>query len=241
MTGEWLGKKILITGSSRGIGFATAKWLKQLGAEVVVNSRDAQQCYDVAEQLGAIPLPFDVTDEAAVKDAMRQLRGEGLFGLVHCAGSMLTRPFHQTALSQLRQQLQVHVESAFLLSQYASRLMITKKNGSIVLISSVVAEQGAPGQAAYVAAKSALLGLNKALAKELAPFGIRINVVAPGVIDTDLIKDLSSNAIKQITDRSLVSRLGEPEEVARMIAFVLSDQSSFITGQTFRVNGGLVL
>ena len=240
-------KAVLVTGATSGIGLALAQQLAKQGYWVIVNSRNEAACLELAERIGGIPLAFDVTDEAALKGAFKTLnsalRGQGrnLYGLAHCAGSMATQPFHFTQSSALQKMLSEHVTGAFLLSQWASKLMLREQQGSIVLLSSVVAQQGSVGQVAYASAKAAVEGMTRSLAKELGPYGIRVNAVAPGVIETPLIAELDETKRHEIQQATLLKRLGSPDEIGHVISFLLSDHSGFMTGQTLAVDGGLKL
>lgn len=238
---------VLITGATSGIGLALAQHLSALGHIVVVNSRSEADCNALAETIGGFALPFDVTDEMALKGAFKTLNGYlrekelSLYGLAHCAGSMVIQPFHFTHASALQQMFNEHVAGAFLLSQWTSKLMMREQQGSIVLLSSVVAQQGSVGQVAYASAKAAVEGMTRSLAKELGPYAIRVNAVAPGVIETPLIAELDEAKRHEIQQATILKRLGAPEDIAQVVAFLLSDQSSFMTGQTLAVDGGLQL
>ncbi|WP_067099935.1 SDR family NAD(P)-dependent oxidoreductase [Marinomonas atlantica] len=240
-------KAVLITGATSGIGMALAQQLAELGYLVVVNSRSEASCKALAESIGGLALPFDVTDEAALKVAFKTLNGYlrdnelSLYGLAHCAGSMITQPFHFTNTAALQQMLNEHVTGTFLLSQWSSKLMMREQQGSITLLSSVVAQQGSVGQVAYASAKAAIEGMARSLAKELGQYGIRVNAVAPGVIDTPLIAELHDEKRNEIAQSTVLKRLGQPEDVAKVLAFLLSDQAGFMTGQTLAVDGGLQL
>jgi len=241
------GSAVLITGATRGIGLALSEHLSARGSLVIVNSRSEEDCNALASRLGGLSIAFDVTDEVEIKRAFHELNGllkkreNHLYGLAHCAGSMLTSPFHFTQLSGLQQMVNEHITGAFMVTQWSSKLMMRQKRGAITLLSSVVAQQGSTGQVAYTAAKAAVEGMTKSLAKELGQFGIRVNAVAPGVIDTSLIKELTVAQREEIQRATVLKRLGNPDDVAAALAFFLSNDSSFITGQILGVDGGLKL
>lgn len=240
-------KAVLITGATSGIGLALARHLADHNYAVVVNSRSEADCVALAKSIGGFALPFDVTDEVALKAAFKALNSYlrenelTLCGLAHCAGSMVTQPFHFTNMAALQQMLNVHVVGAFLLSQWSSKLMMREKQGAITLLSSVVAQQGSISQVAYASAKAAIEGMTKSLAKELGQYGIRVNAVAPGVINTPLISELSDEQRNAIQQSTVLKRLGQPQDIANVLAFLLSDQSAFMTGQVLSVDGGLQL
>lgn len=238
---------VLITGATSGIGLALAQHLAVQGYIVVVNSRSESDCTGLAEAIGGLSLSFDVTDNTALKAAFKTLNGYlrenklGLYGLAHCAGSMVTQPFHFSSADTLHKMLNEHVTAAFLLSQWSSKLMMREKKGAIALLSSVVAQQGSIGQVAYASAKAAIEGMTKSLAKELGQYNIRVNAVAPGVIETPLIAELNEDQRSAIQQSTVLKRLGQPQDIAQALAFLLGEQSSFMTGQVLAVDGGLHL
>jgi 3-oxoacyl-[acyl-carrier protein] reductase len=237
-------KTILITGASGGIGRATAIECAQQGAFVYLAGRNESGLRELANELeNAQVLQYDATDESQVKQAFSTiLQGAGqLHGLVNCAGVMMDRGFMMTRISDLQQQLSVNTVSAFSHSQLALRLMTKNRCGSIVNICSIVGENGSAGQSAYATSKAALSGLTKSLAKELGGLGIRVNGMAPGFIDTPMTEAYQGEARQALIDSTSLKRVGTPEDVAKPIVFLLSEQASFITGQIIGVDGGLSL
>ncbi len=146
-----------------------------------------------------------------------------------------------TSAEQLQQVFAVNTFGSFYCAQYASRLMARNRSGAIVNIASVVAEQGSAGQVAYSASKAALKGMTASMAKELAPMGVRVNSVAPGFIETELVAHYSAKQRQQLISQTALGRLGQADDVAAVVAFLCSESASYITGQTIAVDGCLQL
>lgn len=238
-------KHILVTGASRGIGKAVAKVCCALGAKVYLAGRDDQALEALALELGhnATAFSYDVTDQSQVKEAFGHIQkyvGK-LDGLVNNAGIMLDAPLAMTKLEDLQLQLNVNSVAAFHHSQLASRLMTKQRCGSIVNLCSVVGEQGSAGQSAYATSKAALSGMTKSLAKELAPIGVRVNGVAPGFIETELVNHYSVEQRNSALQNIALKRPGLASEVADLISFLLSDHAAYITGQIIAIDGGMRL
>lgn len=242
-------KVIYITGASRGIGLATARLLLEQGAIVIANARNAASASCALNDLQAeypqslrIKL-YDVTDQVGVKTAAREVQKEfgAVDGLVNNAGMMYEAAIAMTRDEALQDILNCNVQSAFLHLQLFSRMMLRHKAGSIVNVSSVVAQQGARGQSVYSMSKAALEALTKSAAKELGPSGIRVNAVAPGFIETHLTSHYSAEQKRALLTCIPINRLGCPEDVANSLAFLLSPYASYITGQTLGVDGALSL
>jgi 3-oxoacyl-[acyl-carrier protein] reductase len=186
-------------------------------------------------------LSFDLRDPKAIDMALEEHfpKGRELFALVNNAGR------HNDALAGMmsdeafREVMEANVQGAFVLLRWATRRMIRSRAGAIVNVASIAGQTGNPGQINYAASKAALIAMTKTLAMELAPRGIRVNAVAPGLIDTEMIREIPSDHLAKLVERIPLRRLGTSAEVAGAIAFLLSDEASYITGQTLSINGGL--
>lgn len=238
-------KHILITGANRGIGKAIAEVCVALGATVYLAGRDEQGLELLAEKLGesATAFCYDITDPNEVKQAFTHLQKHvgHLDGLVNNAGTMSDASIAMTSLADLQQQLQVNTVAAFQHAQLASRLMTKNRQGCIINLCSIVGEQGSAGQTAYATSKAALSGMTKAMAKELAVLGIRVNGVAPGMIDTDLVSHYNSEKRQKIIESIGLKRIGQAKEVADLVSFLLSDHAAYITGQIIAIDGGMTI
>ncbi|MDM7860146.1 glucose 1-dehydrogenase [Alteromonas sp. ASW11-36] len=238
-------KVILITGANRGIGLTIAQVCTRLGAIVLLAGRNDAQLEIIAEQLGenAIPMAYDIADEEQVKAAFGHIKQHigRLDGLVNNAGAMQSAPVGMTRIADLRAQLDVNTVATFQHAQLATRLMAKQQSGAIVNLCSIIGEQGSAGQAAYATSKAAVSGMTKAMAKEFAPLGVRINGVAPGFIDTDMTADFTAGQREEILANIGLGRMGNTQDVADLVSFLLSDHASYITGQIIGVDGGMRL
>lgn len=239
------GKVAVVTGASRGIGRQTALTLAGAGATVVLTSRGdaAQAVADEVTAAGgqALALAADVADAEAVQRVIETTTGQ--FGrldiLVNNAG--ITRD--QLLLRMKREDwdavLATNLTGTFLCTQAVLKTMLKQRGGRIISISSVVGQSGNPGQTNYAATKAGIIGFSKALAREVASRSITVNVVAPGLIDTDMTRDISSDAQANWASAIPLGRLGTPEDVAAAVCFLASDAAGYITGQVLAVNGGM--
>lgn len=240
---------VLITGASRGIGRAAALAFAREGWWVAVNYNHSEsQAISLVQEIKsaggtAIALKCNVADHNACKEMVQQ--AEAAFGhidaLVNNAGISCDILFTDTSPAQWRHTFEVNVDGAFNCCQAVLGGMLSRKSGAIVNVSSMWGVTGGSCEVAYSASKAALIGLTKALAKELGPSNIRVNCVAPGVIDTDMNSNLSPADILALSDETPLCRIGTPEEAAQAILFLASPRSSFITGAVLGVNGGLVI
>ena len=238
-------KVILVTGANKGIGLAIAQVCIGLGANVLLAGRNEIELDIVAEQLGekAIPMCYDLCDEEQVKAAFGHIKQHigHLDGLVNNAGAMMDAPLSMTRLSDLQAQLSINTVAAFQHMQLASRLMLKQRRGRIVNLSSIIGEQGSAGQSAYAASKSALTGMTKSIAKELAQQQITVNAVAPGFIETRMTNKYEGPQRDAIIASIGLGRAGKPKEVADLVSFLLSDHAAYITGQIIGIDGGMRL
>lgn len=240
------GKIVVITGGSRGMGLAMVKGAKAAGAEVVVVARDAERLAAVVEDASSSGVVIhgvagDLTIDDERDAAFERIIAEHgrIDGLVNNAGVTKVAPSIDYGLADLRRILETNVTAVFACSQAAARAM--PAGGSIVNTASLSSFIGQPERAAYVASKTAVLGLTRSLAVEWGPLGIRVNAIAPGYVETDLTADLLRRGV---LDRSVVEgrtplrRFGAPDDVVGATLFLLSDLSSFVSGAALSIDGG---
>ncbi len=239
----------LVTGASRGIGRAIALRLAKEGYTVALNycqnERSALRAAEVLSAFGkeGMLCRADVTREHAVQEMVRAV--EDRLGpidlLVNNAGIAEQALFTDLTAAQWKRMMDVHVNGAFYTSSAVLPSMIRRKSGCIINIASMWGQTGASCEVHYSTAKAALIGMTKALAKEVGPSGIRVNCVSPGAIETDMMAGFSEEDKAAIADETPLGRLGKPEEIAAAVAFLASDDAAFITGQVLAPNGGMVI
>lgn len=244
---KFSGKNVLVTGSSRGIGAQIAQELAQFGLKVWINYRSGAQAADSVkaqiEEAGgsAAVIGFDASDEQAFSDAVKTIvdsDGE-LSYLVNNAGITNDKLALRMKLDDFDSVIKANLSSSFLGSKEALKVMSKKRFGSVVNIASIVGETGNAGQVNYSASKGGMIAMTKSFAKEGAARGIRYNSVTPGFIATDMTDELSDKVKEQFIANIPLKRFGDAKEVAQSVAFLLSDHSSYITGETLKVNGGM--
>lgn len=245
-----LDKKVcLITGASRGIGLATTKRFVEEGGIVYANVRHPKNLDNMYESLSEIndgtitALYFDVRNEVEAKHAIMRIKEEQgqLDVLVNNAGIMQDALIGMISTNMMKEIFDTNVFGVVSMLQLARKLMIRQRRGSIVNISSIVGIEGNAGQLAYSASKGAVAAITKTAAKELASYGIRVNAVAPGMIDTDMYRSIGEERVRDQIERIRMGKLGTPEEVADAILFLASDLSRYITGDIIGVNGGAMV
>lgn len=243
------GKSALVTGSSRGIGRAIALELGKNGANVAVNyagnEQKAEEVVTELKELGvkAIKIQANVASENEVKAMVKEVITE--FGrldiLVNNAGITRDNLLMRMKESDFDDVIDTNLKGAFLCTKAVTRQMMKQRTGKIINIASIVGVSGNPGQANYVAAKAGMIGLTKSVAKELASRNILVNAVAPGFIATDMTDVMTEEQKEAILSTIPLEKLGEAEDIARVVRFLASDDANYMTGQTLHVDGGMVM
>jgi len=241
------GRVALVTGGTRGIGAAITKLLSESGAAVAAGyNRGKESAEKFANEMSGKGAKISVhqgrVDDAddcnrVVREVMERF-GRIDF-LVNNAGITIDKTVRKMSVDDWRQVLNVNLSGAFQMTKATLEHMIERGSGRVVNISSVIGETGNIGQANYAASKAGLFGFSKSLALELAQRGITVNCVAPGFIETEMVAAIPENVLAKVVEKIPQRRLGRPEEVARVVRFLLEDESSYITGAVYSINGGL--
>ncbi len=232
------GKTLLITGSSRGIGAATARLAKKYGAEVILHGKsESEELRKIAKELGSRYVAFDVGDEDAVEKAVSKLGDIDI--LVNNAGVNPSKTFQELTSADWQEIFNANLFGVVNVSRAVLKGMMARGGGKIINIASIKGFSHVSGKPAYAASKAAVMRITSSMAEEFAPYGILVNAVAPGFVDTEMTgASLSPKIISQM-DGIPLKRMAKPEEIAEVILFAASDKASYITGQTIVVDGGL--
>ncbi len=241
------GKTAIITGANRGIGLATVEVFAEQGAAIWACARKQSDEFEYklreianSNAVSITPVYFDVTEEIAVKDTVKMIgkNSKSIDILVNNAGISMERLFSMTSVKMIREAMEVNFLSQMFLSQLISRYMMKAKYGSIVNVASVAGMESEQGGIAYGSSKAAVIFSTRTMALELGSYGIRVNSVSPGFIETDMWKGRSKEVKEKILSETPLGRQGTPREVANAILFLASDMSSYITRQNIVIDGG---
>ncbi|WP_108669730.1 3-oxoacyl-[acyl-carrier-protein] reductase [Peribacillus acanthi] len=243
------GKAALVTGASRGIGREIALELAREGADVAVNfagsESKANEVVDEIKAMGrnAIAIQCDVSDSAAVSEMIQ--KSLDTFGkldiLVNNAGITKDNLLMRMKEEEWDSVINTNLKGVFLCTKAITRSMMKQRSGRIINVASIVGVSGNAGQANYVAAKAGVIGFTKTAAKELASRNITVNAIAPGFITTDMTDKLTEEVKEAMLNQIPLARLGEPRDIARVVAFLASEDSAYMTGQTLHIDGGMVM
>jgi len=243
------GKRVLVTGGSRGIGAAVVRAIVAEGGDVAFTyRRSADEAEALAHDLMSLypgqrcfPIQCDVADtlamRQAVQDVVRELGNVDV--LVNNAGIARDSALARMDREEWDEVISTNLSGMFNAAQPLVLRMAKQRAGSIINMTSIVGVYGSPGQASYAASKAGIIGFTKAMAKEVAANGVRVNAVAPGFIDTEMLSDMSAEKFNYMKSRIPMGRLGLAEEVANVVCFLASDKASYITGAVIQVDGGL--
>ncbi len=236
MTSDFEGRVALLTGGSSGIGAATVALLAARGARVAVFDLDPSSV-----PAGVLGIEGDVTDSSAADAAVEQVsRTMGALDVLVCCAGVAGESLRTVDIpdQEWRRVFAINADGVLWFNRAAARVMIPRGSGRIVNVASIAGKEGNPMAAAYSASKAAVIGLTKAIGRDLADTGVLVNCIAPAVIATPILEQISQEHIDYMVSRIPMGRLAQPEEVAELIAFLASDAMSFSTGATFDISGG---
>ena len=241
-------KTVMITGCNRGIGKEAVCLFAEHGYNLICCIRKENEDFSalVSElkdrsQVNVEILYFDMTDEESIKEALKPVLKERrqIDVLINNAGIATGGFLQMTSMKQLKEVFQINYFSHVLITQLITKLMMRQKSGCVINMGSVAGLDNFAGYTAYGASKAAMMAFTRTIARELAPYNIRVNAIAPGLTDTGMAGQMEEKAWKEMVERTDMNRLGEPNEIAQMMLFLASDKASFITGQVYRVDGGM--
>ena len=241
-------KTVMITGAGGGIGYAVMKQFAAQGADVIACEYKETETFtdkwdSVAAEFGCkvYPIFFDLGDEEAIKAGLKDISAlkVQIDVLVNCAGIAKFGPVIMTSQSMLKQIFQVNYFAQVQITQYIAKLMLRAKKGAIINLASIAGMEATPGNCAYGASKASVVSFTRVAAQELYSFGIRVNAVAPGFISTPMQQNVDKATPEKEMQRQAIKPYGEPEELAQVIAFLASDDASYVTGQIIRLDGGM--
>ena len=236
-----MGRLAIVTGGTRGIGRAVCERLKKAGFTVAATYvGDVKKAEKFQEETGIVPYRFDVSDFQACQDAVIKITDDlgPVEVLVNNAGITRDSTMHKMTFEQWHEVINTNISSCFNMCRCVIDSMRQRQFGRIVNIGSINGQAGQYGQVNYAAAKSGIHGFTKALAQEGAGKGITVNAIAPGYVDTDMVRSVPGHVLEKIIARIPVGRLGRAEDIARGVLFLVSDEADFITGSTLSINGG---
>jgi 3-oxoacyl-[acyl-carrier protein] reductase len=242
------GKNILVTGSNRGIGKSIIEMAASYGANLWANARKREQDFEdfckktsLANNVVIEPIYFDLQSKDQILAGVKEIKKSDreINGLISNAGITYNALFQMSSEDNIRENLDINFIGPFLLTQYVVKLMTRANGGSIISIASSAALDGNQGRSAYGASKAALLTATKSLSREVGEFNIRANIIAPGITETEMLTSMSQETIDLTLNETSLKRSAHPSEIANVACFLVSDLSSYITGQTIRVDGGM--
>ena len=238
---DFTGKTALITGGASGIGYAIAEAFQEAGADVIVTAKSdnsLEKCNEKTRFGTLRKYKLDVTNDISIENIFAEI--DDLHILVNNAATIHTALFQMTSIKKLKEVFETDFFSQTLFTQYILKSMIKKKSGSILYISSSSALDGNEGRSAYASAKAAMIAQAKVLSREVGIYNIRVNAIAPGLTNTDMMKkNTPEEILNEVTSRISLKRIANPEEIANVALLLSSDLSSYITGQVIRVDGGM--
>lgn len=243
------GKVMLVTGASRGIGRAIATLAAESGATVIANyNRSESEAKDLQGQLTQRGLKVDIfkadmSNEQEIDSMFKHIKEKHgrLDVLVNNAGIISNNLLMMTKTDELNKVIDVNCKGPYLCMRAAAKMMMRQKSGRIVNITSIVGVNGNAGQTAYSASKAFIIGMTKSAAKELGAFGIKVNAIAPGLIDTDMTKGLPADVKQKLLSNVPLGRIGTPEDVAKVAVFLSSEMADYVSGQVVGVDGSQIM